>query len=136
MSDTFDLIIYNFLISQLCKNSLVMVTRQGYGSFIHRWTKRVQAIVNKAICGTKESATNADELEEWTHTILIPTLDGYLPSNICNGDETALFYKSLPHRIYCHVDDKPAGSTKRKDRLTLLVITNMDGFRPTGNSLL
>ena len=74
-----------------------------------------------------ESATNADELEEWTHTILIPTLEGYSPSDIYNGDETALFYKSLPHRTYCHVDDKPAGSTKCKDRLTLLIITNMDG---------
>ena len=100
--------------------------RQGYESFIHRWTKWY-GIVNKAICGTKESATNADELEEWTHTVLIPTLKGYSPSNIYNGDETALFYKSLPHRTYCHVDDKPAGSTKCKDRLTLLIITDMDG---------
>ena len=99
---------------------------QGYGSFIHRWTKQY-GIVNKAICSTNESATNADELEEWTHTVLIPTLEGYSPSDIYNGDETALFYKSLPHRTYCHVDDKPAGSTKCKDRLTLLIITNMDG---------
>ena len=72
-------------------------------------------------------ATNADELEEWTHTVLIPTLEGYSPSDIYNGDETALFYKSLPHRTYCRVDDKPAGSTKCKDRLTLLIFTNMDG---------
>ena len=38
-----------------------------------------------------------------------------------------MFYKSLPHRTYCHVDNKPAGSTKHKDRLTWLIITNMDG---------
>ena len=38
-----------------------------------------------------------------------------------------LFYKSLPHRTYCFDGDKPAGSAKRKDRLTLLIITNMDG---------
>ena len=99
---------------------------QGYGSSIHWWTKRY-SIVNKAICGTKELATNADELEEWTYTVLIPTLEGYSPSDIYNGDETTLFYKSLPHRTYCHVDDKAAGSTKHKDRLTLLIITNMDG---------
>ena len=66
-------------------------------------------------------------MKEWTHTVLIPTLEGYSPSDIYNGDETALFYKSLPHRTYCCVDDKPAGSTKCKDRLTLLIITNMDG---------
>ena len=99
---------------------------QGYGSFIHWWTKRY-SIVNKAICGMKESATNADELEECKETVLIPTLEGYSLSDIYNGDETALFYKSLHHRTYCCVDDKPAGSTKHKDRLTLLIITNMDG---------
>ena len=44
-----------------------------------------------------------------------------------NGDETALFYKCLPHRTYCFNGDKPADSAKRKDRLTLLLITNMDG---------
>ena len=75
----------------------------------------------------KKLATNADELEEWTHTVLIPTLEGYFSSDIYNGDKRALCYKSLLHRTYCHVDDKPAGSTKHKDRLTLLIITNMDG---------
>ena len=99
---------------------------QGYGSFIHRWTKRY-GIVSKAICGTKELATQADELEEWKETVLIPTLEGYSLSDIYNSDETALFYESLPHRTYCHIDDKPSGSAKCKDRLTLLIITNMDG---------
>ena len=55
--------------------------RQGYGSFMHRWTKWY-GIVNKAVCSTKESVTNADELEEWTHTVLIPTLEGYSPRKL------------------------------------------------------
>ena len=99
---------------------------EGYGSFIHRWTKRY-GIVNKAICGSKESAAPHDELETWKETVLVPTLARYSPNDIYNGDETALFYKSLPHRTYCFDGDKPAGSAKRKDRLTLLIITNMDG---------
>ena len=86
---------------------------QGYGSFIHQWTKRY-GIVNKAICGTKELATQADELEEWKETVLLPTLKGDSPSDIYSGDETALFYKSLPHRTYCHADDKPSGSKNIK----------------------
>ena len=98
----------------------------GYGSFIHRWTKRY-GIVNKAICGSKESAAPNDELETWKETVLLPTLTRYSPKNIYNGDETALFYKSLPHRTYCFDSDKPAGSAKHKDRPTLLIITNMDG---------
>ena len=92
---------------------------------IHWWPKRY-GIVNKAICGTKESATQADELEEWKETVLL-TLEGYSSSDIYNSDETALFYKSLPHRTYYHADDKPSGSAKFKNRLTLLIITNMDG---------
>ena len=83
--------------------------------------------MNKAICGSKESAVPHDELETWKETFLVPTLARYSPNDIYNGDETALFYKSLPHRTYCFDGDKPAGSAKRKDRLTLLIITNMDG---------
>ena len=71
-------------------------------------------------------APNA-ELETWKETVLLPTLARYSQNDIYNGDETALFYKSLPHRTYCFDGDKPAGSAKRKDRLTLLIITNMDG---------
>ena len=66
-------------------------------------------------------------MEEWKETVLYPTLEGYAPQDIYNGDETALFYKCLPHRTYCKAGEKPAGSAKRKDRLTLLIITNMDG---------
>ena len=99
---------------------------QGYGSFIHRWTKRY-GIVNRAISGSKESAAPVDELETWKETVLLPTLSRYSPNDVYNGDETALFYKCLPHRTYCFNGNKPAGSAKRKDRLTLLMITNMDG---------
>ena len=83
--------------------------------------------MNKAICGSKESAAPHDELETWKETVLVPTLARYSPNDIYNGDETSLFYKSLPHRTYCFDGDKPAGSAKCKDRLTLLIITNMDG---------
>ena len=77
--------------------------------------------------GTKESAASIDDLEEWKENVLLPTLEGYSTKDVYNGDETALFYKCLPHRTYCFEGDKPAGSAKHKDRLTLLIITNMDG---------
>ena len=99
---------------------------QAYGSFIHRWIKRY-GIVNRAISSSKESAAPLEELDTWKETVLLPTLSRYSPNDIYNGDETALFYKCLPHRTYCFNGDKPAGSAKRKDRLTLLMITNMDG---------
>ena len=83
--------------------------------------------MNKVICITKELATSSNELEEWKEIILIPTLKGYSPSDIYNGDKTALFYKTLTHRTYCKPGEKLAGSAKCKDRLTLLIITNIDG---------
>ena len=66
-------------------------------------------------------------MEDWKRTVLKHALECYKPCDIYNGDETALFYKCLPHRTYCFTTDKPAGSTKRKDRFTLMIITNMDG---------
>ena len=76
---------------------------------------------------TRQSVVAKSELEIWKETVLLPTLARYSPNDIYNGDEPALFYKSLPHRTYCFDGDKPAGSAKCKDRLTLLIITNMDG---------
>ena len=54
-------------------------------------------------------------------------LTGYAPCDICNCDDTALFYKSLPHRTYWVDGDELVRFTKYKGRLTLLLITNMDG---------
>ena len=56
-----------------------------------------------------------DELETWKEMVLLPTLARYSPNDIYNGDETTLFYKSLPHRTYCFDGDKPAGSAKHRD---------------------
>ena len=58
--------------------------------------------MNKAICGSKESAAPHDELEIWKETVLVSTLARYSPNDIYNGDEsccltglTALMVTSL-----------------------------------------
>ena len=71
--------------------------------------------MNKAVCGTKESATGKNQLEEWKETVLYPTLESYFLQDIYNSDETALLYKCLSHRTYCKAGEKPAGSAKWKD---------------------
>ena len=38
--------------------------------------------MNKAICGSKESATPSDELVTWKEMILLPTLAKYSPNDI------------------------------------------------------
>ena len=47
--------------------------------------------MNKAICGSKESAAPHDELETWKETVLVPPLARYSPNDIYNRDETACF---------------------------------------------
>ena len=84
--------------------------------------------MNKAVCGSKESTKDKqDKIDDWLQNDLKEGLECYRAVDIYNGDETALFYKCLPHRMYCFTTDKPAGSGKHKDRFTLLIITNMDG---------
>ena len=47
--------------------------------------------MNKAICGSKESATPHDELETWKETVLVPTLARYSPNDIYNGMKLPCF---------------------------------------------
>ena len=47
--------------------------------------------MNKAICGSKESAAPHDELETWKETVLVPTLARYSPNNIYNGMKLPCF---------------------------------------------
>ena len=66
-------------------------------------------------------------MDEFVENELLPALQRYSPNNVYNGDETALYYKALPHRTYCQKESNPSGSSKKRDRLTALLITNMDG---------
>ena len=63
--------------------------------------------MNKAVCGTKESATGKDQLEEWKETVLYPTLEGYAPktytmvmkqhysTSVCLTEHTARLVRNL-----------------------------------------
>uniref|UniRef100_A0A5S6Q7D5 DDE-1 domain-containing protein n=1 Tax=Trichuris muris TaxID=70415 RepID=A0A5S6Q7D5_TRIMR len=53
---------------------------------------------------------------------------GYLPEQIFNCDETALFWKQMPKRTYIHKSEKQApGFKPLKDRLTLVLCGNAAG---------
>ena len=47
--------------------------------------------MNRAISGSKESATPLEELENWKESVLLPTLSRYSPNDIYNGDETSVY---------------------------------------------
>ena len=67
-------------------------------------------------------------MSDWVEITHIPALERYAPCVVYNEDEMALFYKSLPHHTYCKRSEKPAGSSKYKDRLPLLLVMKMDEY--------
>ena len=93
---------------------------KGYGSFIHWWAKRY-GIVNKAMCGSKESAAPRINLKHGRKLFCSPLLLGIHQTTF------TMVMKQPCSTSPCFDGDKPAGSAKCKDRLTLLIITNMDG---------
>lgn len=51
----------------------------------------------------------------------------YEPRNIFNADETALYFKCLPDKTYEFKDEKCHGGKHSKERVTVLLATNMTG---------
>ena len=98
---------------------------QGYGSFIYRWTKWY-GIVNKQFAVQK---SRQQMQMNWRsgHILYLFLHLKATPQVIFTMVTRQLYSTNLFLRTYCYVYDKPAGSTKCKDRLTLLIITNMDG---------
>ena len=96
---------------------------QGYGSFIHQWTKRY-SIVNKAICGSKESTTPMMNWRPGRKRFFSPPWPG-------THETTFTIVMKLPcFTSCCHIELTVLTVTSLQalqDRLTLLIVTNMDG---------
>jgi len=91
--------------------------------FISRLKKRF-GITSKKINGEKADCPNTDV---YVRDVLHPLLSQYDACDIYNADETSFFYKCLPNRTLVFAGNKPVGAKIRKDRVTLLLITSMDG---------
>ena len=52
---------------------------------------------------------------------------GYEPRNVCNGDETGLFFRVLPSKTLTVRGDKCTGGKLSKERRTLFICANMAG---------
>ena len=53
-------------------------------------------------------------------------LDSYETRNIFNSDEAGLFYKLLPNKSLMFKIDDCSGGKKYKERLSVMICTNMD----------
>ncbi|XP_064409672.1 tigger transposable element-derived protein 4-like [Latimeria chalumnae] len=88
--------------------------------------KHCRGIVYRTVCGESESI-NSDILDDYVTTKLPSLLIGYQPRDVFNIDETELFYKLLPNRTLALKGEECHGSKHSKERITLLVGSNMDG---------
>ena len=68
-----------------------------------------------------------DVVDEWLSETLPKILKGYTPKDVFNADETGLFWHLLPDKTFSFKGDKCHGGKKSKERLSLLLCTNMDG---------
>jgi len=102
----------------------------GYSDFkasagwLDKFKKR-HDLTQKSICG--ESADVPEEVcDSWMQKIP-EILKEFSPQNIFNADETGLFFKCLPTKTLAFKGDKCFGGKKSKQRITVLLCTNMTG---------
>nr|XP_014353309.1 PREDICTED: tigger transposable element-derived protein 4-like [Latimeria chalumnae] len=94
-------------------------------SWVERF-KHCRGIVCRTVCGESESV-NSNVLDDYVTTKLPSLLIGYQPRNIFNINETGLFYTLLPNRILTLKGEECHGGKHSKEKITLLVGSNMDG---------
>ncbi|KMZ76545.1 hypothetical protein ZOSMA_10068G00010, partial [Zostera marina] len=88
--------------------------------------KERHGIVFKKVQG-EAAAVDMEAVDNWRQDILIKLLTEYSPKNVFNVDETGLFWRLMPDKTMTFKGDKCSGGKKSKERITVLVGSNMDG---------
>ncbi|XP_006884531.1 PREDICTED: tigger transposable element-derived protein 4 [Elephantulus edwardii] len=73
------------------------------------------------------TATSADPATVWCQNVLPYYLNDYHPKNVFNVKETGLLYRMLPTNTFAFKGETCSVGKLCKDRVTLVVGTNMDG---------
>nr|XP_022336000.1 tigger transposable element-derived protein 6-like [Crassostrea virginica] len=98
---------------------------QQLSCWLERFKSR-HSVVCRSI--SRESAeVNADLENEWLNNELPTLLKNYEPKDIYNADETGLFVKLLQNKTLQLKGEKCFGGKKAKERLSVLLCSNMDG---------
>jgi transposase-like protein len=82
-------------------------------------------IVCRSIAG-ESAVVDSKTVDDWKEK-LPQILENFKPSDVYNADETGLFYKLLPDKTLQMKGEKCHGGKRSKERLTLMVASNMDG---------
>jgi hypothetical protein len=93
--------------------------------WLSRW-KLDENVSFRMFSGEMQDA-DKESAEEWVKNSLPKLCEGYKPNDIFNADETGLIYKGLPKGTLTIQGDRVEGGKASKDRLTFLLICNMDG---------
>jgi hypothetical protein len=92
--------------------------------WLHRFKTR-HDITLRLVSGEGQSVS-LTSVENWKERL--PTLlEGYEPRNVYNADETALFWQLIPNKTLAEKGDVCRGGKLSKQRVTVLVMANMDG---------
>jgi len=94
-------------------------------SWVHRWQER-NGIIFKRQHGEKHSH-DTEAAEYWIASVWPRIQEQYSASDVYNCEKTGLYFRALPEGTMCFKDEKPSGSKKSKERLTVLLAANMDG---------
>jgi hypothetical protein len=93
--------------------------------WLDRFKKR-HGITYKGLCGERQSVDEATT-DTWVDGILRTALNRYKSADVFNVDETGLFSRMLPDKTFSFKGDKCHGGKKSKERITVVVCSNMDG---------
>ena len=92
------------------------------------WLEKFKKRNNMTFRRITGEGTSVDlvRVTDWKQTIT-EILGNYTEDNIYNADETALFFKCLPDRTYAFKGDKCIGGKHSKERITIMLGSNMSG---------
>ncbi|UYV81531.1 TIGD6 [Cordylochernes scorpioides] len=94
------------------------------------WLQRFKGrfhISQRRLCGEGASISPAIIDEHLTNLNSMLANSGYDPANICNADETGLFFQLIPDRTLAHKDENCRGVKRMKQRITVLLCCNSTG---------
>lgn len=96
----------------------------GSQGWLHNFKKRYN-IVCLAICGEAQKVDKA-EIKAWVNKNRA-LICSFKEDDIYNADETGLFFNMMPNRTLAIRGEKCHGGAHSKERLTILLCTNMTG---------
>jgi len=93
--------------------------------WLDKWKKRNNITLRKPCSGSVH--VSEDQLSiQWKNDIL-NIIKEYSPNNIFNAGETGIFFRCLPDSTQSHGGDDCRNGERSKERVTVLLCTNMSG---------